>query len=93
MEPAWTQFESAFNKRVNIYMMNTDDRRPPAEVQAFFKANPAVAQSIQSARQACEGIPTTVWIDSRGTVLETQVGGLDFKDLKKYTESAISRSK
>lgn len=93
MEPAWTQFESAFNKRVNIYMMNTDDRRPPAAAEAFFKQNPAVAQAITSARKSCEGIPTTVWFDSKGNVIETQVGGLDLKELKKFTESAISRSK
>ncbi len=81
MEPAVTQFESQYNKKVNLVMINVDDKDSP-EMKKY-------GDYVKKAG----GIPYTVWFDSKSNVLGEKVGGMDAKEISKLTEDYIKKAK
>lgn len=79
MEPAWTQFESAFKKKVNLVMINVDLTAAP-EFKKYGK-------------YGNDGIPATYWLDSKGKVLQSKVGGLSAKQLGDETTAASKKAR
>lgn len=83
MEPAMTQFESKFKKRVNLASMNSDVTDTP-EYKKYGRYLEQLSQG---------GIPLTVWLDSKGKVLDKALGGLSEKQLSERSEKAIKAAK
>ena len=81
MEPAWTQFESTYKKKVNLVMINTDESTTPE-----FKKYSKIGDTV-------DGIPATFWLDSKGKVLKSKVGSMDAKQLSSETEAAAKTAK
>jgi hypothetical protein len=77
MEPAWTQFESTQKSKVNIAFMNVDE-----------KSSPEMMQYGKLLQKSGGSIPYTAWLDSKGHVLDQQVGLLDLKHLDERTLAA-----
>lgn len=75
MEPAWTQFESTYKKKINLVMINTDETTT-SEFKKYGKI-----------QQKFDGIPLTLWIDSKGKVLKSNVGAMDAKQLASETDN------
>lgn len=81
MEPAVTQFESQYAKKVSIVMINVDHK----ESAEMKKYGPLVAK--------VGGIPYTVWLDSKGTMLGEKVGSLGAKELGELTDGYLKKAK
>ena len=75
MEPAWTQFESAYKKKVNLVMVNVDETTT-AEFKKYGKT-----------QQKFDGIPLTLWVDSKGKILKSNVGSMDARQLGSETDN------
>ena len=75
MEPAWTQFESTYKKKINLVMINTDETTTP-EFKKYGKI-----------QEKYDGIPLTLWIDAKGKVLKSNLGGMDAKQLSSETDN------
>ena len=76
MEPAWTQFESAQQGKVNLVKINVDQKSTPE-----FKKYEAIISGVQA-------IPTTLWLDQNGKVIDSKVGGMSAEELTRQTEAA-----
>ena len=81
MEPAVEQFEQAYKSKVNLVMINVDDRKSP-EMQKY-------GEFVQKAG----GIPYTVWLDAKGKVLGEKVGGMTAQELSSATDGYVKRAK
>ncbi len=81
MEPAWTQFESAYKKKINLVMINTDETGTP-EYKKYSKMGDTV-----------EGIPSTFWLDAKGKVLKSKLGGMNAKQLSSETDAVSKKAK
>jgi hypothetical protein len=75
MAPAWAQFESTYKDRMRIVYVNVDQRDKPE-----FKEN---SQYMERA------IPHTVWLSSKGQVLEKQTGSLTLEQLSQASDKAL----
>lgn len=78
-----TQFESKFKDKVNLANMNSDDTDTP-EYKKYGHYLEELSQG---------GIPLTVWLDSKGKVLDKAVGKLSEKDLNDRSLKAIKAAK
>lgn len=81
MEPAVTQFESQYAKKVNFVMINVDHKQSP-EMKKY-------GEMVGKAG----GIPYTVWLDSKGAVLGEKLGAMDAKELGSMTDGFIKKAK
>jgi hypothetical protein len=79
MEPAWTQFESAYKDKLEIVYVNVDERSTK-EFQAY--------SSLVSG-----AIPHTVWVTQQNKELSAQTGGMTFDQLKAASDRALANSK
>lgn len=75
MAPAWAQFESKYKDRMRIVYVNVDQRDKPE-----FTEN---SQYMERA------IPHTVWLSSKGQVLEKQTGALTLEQLSQASDKAL----
>jgi hypothetical protein len=80
MEPAWTQFESAYKSKVNLVMINVDEDKSPE----FKKYKPM--------RGKDQMLPATLWVDSKGKVLQTKIGGMDAAQLGAETDTVAKKA-
>ena len=79
MEPALTQFESSYKKKINLVSMNVDqDSSPEYKKYGHYLVDLSKGS-----------IPLTVWSDARGKVLDQFLGGLSVKELAARTEKAL----
>lgn len=78
MEPAWTEFETAFRGRVNLVTINKDDKSSPE-----FKR--------YTGNKDIHEIPVTFWLDESGKVLHVQRMGMKASELKTVTERFLKR--
>ena len=76
MEPDMHAFEQKFKSKVNIVGIDVDDKKSP-EMAKHGKL-----------MELTEGIPFTVWLDSKGNVVDQAVGILTEKQLAERTEKA-----
>lgn len=81
MEPDWTQFESAYTNKVNLVMINVDEKRSPE-----MKKYADIAKTVSS-------IPATFWVDRNGKVLASKVGTMNAKQLGADTDTATRKAK
>lgn len=81
MEPAVTQFESQYAKKVNFVMINVD-HKDSAEMSKY-------GALVKKAG----GIPFTVWLDAKGAVLGEKLGGMDATELGKLTDDYVKKAK
>ena len=81
MEPAWTQFESTYKGKVNLVMINVDEDKT-AEFKKYMPL-----------RGKDQMIPATYWVDSKGKVLQTKIGGMDAAQLGKETDAAAKKAR
>jgi len=81
MEPAVTQFESQYAKKVNFVMINVDHKQSD-EMKKY-------GEMVSKAG----GIPFTVWLDSKGTVLGEKLGGMDAKEMGQLTDGYLKKAK
>ena len=75
MAPAWTQFESDYQKKLEIVYINVDQRDTPE-----FKKYAAFAPS---------SIPFTLWVNHKGTQLDSKVGSLSPQELNSISDKAL----
>lgn len=81
MEPAWTQFESAYKSKVNLVLINVDEDKTPE----FKKYTPL--------RGKQQELPATLWVDSKGKVLKTQLNGMTAEQLGKETDALAKKAR
>lgn len=81
MEPAWTQFESTYKGKVNLVMINVDEDKTPE----FKKYTPL--------RGKDQSLPATLWVNSKGKVVQTKLGGMTAEQLGKETDSAARKAR
>lgn len=81
MEPAWTQFESAYKNKVNLVMINVDEDQTPE----FKKYTPL--------RGKDQSLPATLWVDSKGKVVHTRLGSMTAAQLGQETDAAARKAR
>lgn len=81
MEPALTQFESKYKKKFNLVTINVDEKEKP-ETKRYHKLS-----------KLSESIPFTVWLDSKGNVLDKYAGSLTEKQLASRSDEAALKAR
>ena len=81
MEPALTQFESKYKNKINIAMINVDEKSTP-EYKLYGQLE-----------KLTDSIPFTVWVDSKGKVIDQYVGTLTDKELATRSDNAKKKAK
>ena len=75
MAPAWAQFETKYKDRMRIVYVNVDQRTAP--------------EFTENAKYMERAIPHTVWISTKGEVLEKQTGALTLEQLSEASDKAL----
>lgn len=78
MAPAWTQFESDYQKKLEIVYINVDQRD-----SAEFKKYAAYAP---------QSIPFTLWLNQKDHQLGSQVGSLSQQELSSISDKALKEA-
>ena len=77
MEPAWTKFETDYKKKVNLVLVNIEEKGTP-ELKKYGKLQEDV-----------DGLPLTLWLDANGKVVKSEIGKLEAKQLASQTDKAL----
>lgn len=79
MEPAWTQFESAYKDKLEMVYVNVDEKTTK-EFQAYSSL-------------VAGAIPHTVWVTQQNKQLSAQTGAMTFDQLKAASDKALANPK
>lgn len=77
MEPALAQFESKYAKKINFVSLDVDDTKNPLN-QKYAKLG-----------GKDPSLPLTLWINSKGKVLEKVYGQMSVQDLSSHTDKHL----
>lgn len=76
MAPAWAQFESAYQHKLQIVYINVDERSTK-EFQTYSELMP-------------ESIPHTAWVTRQNKPVSEKTGVMTFAELKAASDKALA---